>query len=176
MFLLGLMLNSNGRGFNPDIFRIPGVLQRFSISYLFVGIMGLLMTPKDITPPPESVYSINYFKNENIIRLSIFVSLVEIEDRFPWCHRLVASMAPHGDCGGRSLLHHFLPSSSGLWLPSRLHWASWASFRRKLHERVYRRSGRLHWPLDPYYESYFSISFGPRDLWIWTIRSWGRIR
>ena len=55
MFMLGLMLNSHG-GLQMSTLRIPGVLQRFSISYLFVATMGLAMSPAELSPPAGSVY------------------------------------------------------------------------------------------------------------------------
>lgn len=55
LFLLGLINNSLGGNIELTRLRIPGVLQRFSITYLVVGIVGLLLTPANLAAPDRSV-------------------------------------------------------------------------------------------------------------------------
>ena len=55
LFLLGLINNSLGGNIQLARLRIPGVLQRFAITYLVVGTLGLLLTPADLAAPDRSV-------------------------------------------------------------------------------------------------------------------------
>ena len=55
LFFLGLINNSLGANIDLSRFRIPGVLQRFAITYLVVGVVGLLLTPADLGAPSGSV-------------------------------------------------------------------------------------------------------------------------
>jgi len=54
LFLFGLMNNTLGGFTDLDFIRIPGVLQRFSVSYLAIGTLGLLFTPSRLTAPEGS--------------------------------------------------------------------------------------------------------------------------
>ncbi|KAK4013056.1 hypothetical protein OUZ56_025299 [Daphnia magna] len=54
LFLLGLVNNSLGGNIQLSQLRIPGVLQRFAITYLVVGMAGLLFTPADLSAPHQS--------------------------------------------------------------------------------------------------------------------------
>jgi hypothetical protein len=49
------MNNSLGGNIELSRLRIPGVLQRFAITYLVVGTAGLLLTPVDLSAPHQSV-------------------------------------------------------------------------------------------------------------------------
>ena len=49
------MNNTLGGFTDLDFIRIPGVLQRFSVSYLAIGTLGLLFTPSRLTAPEGSV-------------------------------------------------------------------------------------------------------------------------
>lgn len=55
LFLLGLINNSLGGNIELSRLRIPGVLERFAITYLVVGTVGLLLTPTDLAAPDRSV-------------------------------------------------------------------------------------------------------------------------
>lgn len=59
LFLLGLINNSLGGNIQLSQLRIPGVLQRFAITYLVVGMAGLLFTPADLSAPHQSVNKFN---------------------------------------------------------------------------------------------------------------------
>ena len=47
LFLLGLVNNSLGANIDLDRLRVPGVLQRFAVTYLVVGVTALVLTPSD---------------------------------------------------------------------------------------------------------------------------------
>jgi len=53
LVLLGLILNSEGGRNDLRSLRIPGVLQRFGISYLLVAIPEALLTPREFTGEPD---------------------------------------------------------------------------------------------------------------------------
>lgn len=60
LFFLGLVINSVGGHNDLRTFRIPGVLQRFSLSYLIVGLCEVLMAnlsshPADANPAGNAV-------------------------------------------------------------------------------------------------------------------------
>ena len=57
LFFLGIMNNSLGGNIELSRLRIPGILQRFAITYLVVGTAGLLLTPVDLSAPHQSVYT-----------------------------------------------------------------------------------------------------------------------
>jgi len=54
LFLFGLMNNTLWGVTDLNFLRIPGVLQRFAVSYFFVGTLGLLCSPGRLTAPEES--------------------------------------------------------------------------------------------------------------------------
>ncbi|XP_046657308.1 heparan-alpha-glucosaminide N-acetyltransferase-like [Daphnia pulicaria] len=54
LFFLGIMNNSLGGPVDLGRLRVPGVLQRFAITYLAVGTAGLLLTPADLSAPHPS--------------------------------------------------------------------------------------------------------------------------
>ncbi|EEB18822.1 conserved hypothetical protein [Pediculus humanus corporis] len=49
LFGLGVLLNTVGIGSDLETIRIPGVLQRFSIVYLIIAILGVCFTPRSIS-------------------------------------------------------------------------------------------------------------------------------
>lgn len=57
LFLLGLVNNSLGGNIDVDRLRIPGVLQRFAVTYLVVGVTALVLSPRhgDLSVPGGAV-------------------------------------------------------------------------------------------------------------------------
>jgi heparan-alpha-glucosaminide N-acetyltransferase len=60
LFFLGIMNNSLGGPVDLGRLRVPGVLQRFAITYLAVGTAGLLLTPADLSAPHPSVFNFTF--------------------------------------------------------------------------------------------------------------------
>jgi hypothetical protein len=54
------MNNSLGGPVDLGRLRVPGVLQRFAITYLAVGTAGLLLTPADLSAPHPSVFNFTF--------------------------------------------------------------------------------------------------------------------
>ncbi|KAK6633500.1 hypothetical protein RUM44_004107 [Polyplax serrata] len=46
LFGLGVMLNTVGHGSDLETIRIPGVLQRFSVTYFIIAVLGICFTPR----------------------------------------------------------------------------------------------------------------------------------
>lgn len=55
LFLFGLMNNTLWGATDLNLLRIPGVLQRFAVSYFVVGTLGLLLNPSRLTASEGSV-------------------------------------------------------------------------------------------------------------------------
>ncbi|XP_060079282.1 heparan-alpha-glucosaminide N-acetyltransferase-like [Ylistrum balloti] len=86
LFAIGLILNTNWGPVNLNNIRIPGVLQRFSLTYLVIALMELLCTRTEDSHQ-ESCFApirdIVLYLHEWVIALGILVAYVVITEFVP---------------------------------------------------------------------------------------------